>query len=795
MIHAHLLERSHLRWILIGLFIVLSWFFASAIHAAGWISQTADTDGFSLQGQDFYSATVGLAVGGSKIVKTSNSGVTWTQVTSGTSQTLYDVQYITELTAIAVGDNGTVLRTTDGGFLWTVISTPITNGLKGVDMASTTIGVAVGTSGKILRTTDSGLTWTSISSGTTATLYGVAFATSSIGYVVGSSGTVLKTTDGGSTWSTLTSGVTNTFLSVYAVPSSSTVWATGTSGTLRKSTDSGANWSSVTVTGVTQYIYDIDFAGSTGLIATAAGGSTSLLYRTTDSGANWSAETFIDAQASSYYDVDLYNSTERSAVGYAGGVSRYDGSYPSAPTEFTSTDEDNELNDPTPTLTWSASTDAHSDLINYEISIDSGAYASIGTGTSYTWPTALADGTHSFSLKARDHAGNPSLTSVSLSITIDTIAPTPGTPSPTTAIAGTPTTFTSLILGSMVSCGEYLDGVYLGTLSWGEDGLWTYTYTFATSGTYALVTTCTDYAGNVGSSAAASVVVAGPPDTTAPSVGSLTPTTATADSTVTLSASTTDAVGVSSCSLYIGGVLQGAMTVSGTSASVAYNFSAAGTYSAYASCRDAAGNTTAGATTSITISAAVVETEDDATDTGDTTTDTEADTSPATDEEVSNTSGEASPGDLVKLACPAAPDVNDPCKAVYFYATDGKRHAFPHEKVYFTWYTDFDDVMIVSAEFLASLPLGKNVTYHPGTRMVKFITMPTVFTVSRGGVLRPIASEDVAQSLYGENWNQHIDDISDTFFGNYTFGADVEVSADYDVDEEETGTDSINTNL
>lgn len=135
---------------------------------------------------------------------------------------------------------------------------------------------------------------------------------------------------------------------------------------------------------------------------------------------------------------------------------------------------------------------------------------------------------------------------------------------------------------------------------------------------------------------------------------------------------------------------------------------------------------------------------------------------------------------LVKLACALNATVNDPCRAVYYYATDGKRHAFPNDKVYFSWFMDFSTVKEVSVDFLASLTLGKNVTYRPGVKMVKFQTVPTVYAVAKGGVLRPISSEAVAASLYGSTWNKQIDDISDVFYGNYTIGASINSSADYD---------------
>lgn len=136
-------------------------------------------------------------------------------------------------------------------------------------------------------------------------------------------------------------------------------------------------------------------------------------------------------------------------------------------------------------------------------------------------------------------------------------------------------------------------------------------------------------------------------------------------------------------------------------------------------------------------------------------------------------------GSLIKLSCAAEADVNDPCKAVYYYGADLKRHAFTNERVYFTWYADFSGVRTVTQSAMSSISLGSNATYRPGVRMVKFISLPKVYAVSRNGLLRWVTSEATATSLYGTLWNQKIDDISDAFFTNYQFGADITSSGDY----------------
>jgi hypothetical protein len=75
--------------------------------------------------------------------------------------------------------------------------------------------------------------------------------------------------------------------------------------------------------------------------------------------------------------------------------------------------------------------------------------------------------------------------------------------------------------------------------------------------------------------------------------------------------------------------------------------------------------------------------------------------------------------------------------------------------------------------------LGKNISYRPGTRFVKFTTSPKVYAVEAGGVLRWIVSESLAADLFGREWNRNIDDISEAFYGDYRFGEQIDEVSDY----------------
>jgi hypothetical protein len=112
-------------------------------------------------------------------------------------------------------------------------------------------------------------------------------------------------------------------------------------------------------------------------------------------------------------------------------------------------------------------------------------------------------------------------------------------------------------------------------------------------------------------------------------------------------------------------------------------------------------------------------------------------------------------------------------KAVYYCGADGKRYVFPNDKTYFSWYTNFLDITTVSDATLAMIPLGGNVTYRPGVKMVKIQTDPKVYAVDHGGVLRWVTSAELAAGMYGSTWASKVDDISDAFFVNYTVGQSI----------------------
>lgn len=117
--------------------------------------------------------------------------------------------------------------------------------------------------------------------------------------------------------------------------------------------------------------------------------------------------------------------------------------------------------------------------------------------------------------------------------------------------------------------------------------------------------------------------------------------------------------------------------------------------------------------------------------------------------------------------------------AVYYLGEDGKRYVFPNDSVYFSWYSDFSGVTTITDEQLYSSQIGGNVTYKPGSKMVKITTDPKVYAVDKNGTLRWIVGENVASELYGADWARNVADIPDAFFTNYQVGSPVTSAADF----------------
>ncbi len=221
----------------------------------------------ALFAQDNSVACVGSSTG--SIYKTANGGGTWTKVYeySGSGQTFIDgIHFWDQNTGVAFGDPPfypdtsayVILRTTDGGSTWTQVTNgvPRVAGQAGVTMdfdaignnfmfASNTSSADTTTQRYVFRSTDRGLTWSSIPVPKAIGYFNLAFSDSLHGILNGTNGNCATTIDGGATWKVRYNSVAGG--SVAAVHGTGIYWSEGfyspDSGyAILKSTDFGDSW-------------------------------------------------------------------------------------------------------------------------------------------------------------------------------------------------------------------------------------------------------------------------------------------------------------------------------------------------------------------------------------------------------------------------------------------------------------------------------------------------------------------------------------------------------------------------
>lgn len=111
--------------------------------------------------------------------------------------------------------------------------------------------------------------------------------------------------------------------------------------------------------------------------------------------------------------------------------------------------------------------------------------------------------------------------------------------------------------------------------------------------------------------------------------------------------------------------------------------------------------------------------------------------------------------------------------AVYLAATDGRRYVFPNATQFLTWYKDFSSVTVVSDQALAGMPLGGNVLFKPGSRLIKTAFSPRIYAVGKGASLNWVTNADILAAVYGPQWERLVVTVDDALLADYPLGAPV----------------------
>lgn len=247
---------------------------------------------------DFFDPQIGLGISANGIYRTTDGGITFSQVLAGNATA---VAFLSSNIAVGIIDNNFV-RSIDGGVNWSTGSSA--DGRSHLQVVSTEVVLAWGRSGsfpdfddRVFRSGDGGQSWTDLGEimdpGTYSTSF--AFAVPDLQTVVATdgAGNMFQSTDAGISWSqtfTAPGGVLPGFFgsAVPVFPDAANGYFGYGAGFVIKSTDGGASWLQIS-SGTGKSLNDIArfdngdliAVGDEGTLLTNSGGNSSWLLQST----------------------------------------------------------------------------------------------------------------------------------------------------------------------------------------------------------------------------------------------------------------------------------------------------------------------------------------------------------------------------------------------------------------------------------------------------------------------------------------------------------------------------------
>lgn len=257
-----------------------------------------------------------------RVFRSTDAGQTWSDLGAILDRGAFSADpvftVVDAVTVVASNGNGDMFRSTDAGATWsqTFTSPGIQPGFLGSavpSFADASNGVYGYGAGFLIRTTDGGASWEQISSGTGQSLNDVARFADGRMIAVGDAGTVLRSA-GTAPW---TLGATFTAANLVAVDvvGAQDVVVVDQSGRVYRSSNGGDTWTAGAGTPPGLDAADLRFATPLDGWVAGSGFSGGALFHTTDGGDSWTPETsFLGA----YVAVDFEGSSGWAAN--AGGI-------------------------------------------------------------------------------------------------------------------------------------------------------------------------------------------------------------------------------------------------------------------------------------------------------------------------------------------------------------------------------------------------------------------------------------------------------------------------------------------
>lgn len=269
-----------------------------------WTEYFLSNSDLYITGMSIVDSSLGyLSMGSGRILKTIDGGKTWSFV-SQMSQMCYGIKFISSQTGYIftkynnLNYRGTrILKTTNAGISWTECFSDYSISLGKINFVTPSIGYSIGyntdTNGnyyhtKILKTTNSGLTWDSIASSLNISPSKTLFLVEQTGFISGSgynqANRILRTTNGGVSWGDT---LKRNLVDIRFTDASSGYFITGDS-TFARTTNAGANWTFSVIRNPTldynRHPNQLCFINqNTGVCV----GNLGLILRTENNGTNW----------------------------------------------------------------------------------------------------------------------------------------------------------------------------------------------------------------------------------------------------------------------------------------------------------------------------------------------------------------------------------------------------------------------------------------------------------------------------------------------------------------------------
>jgi photosystem II stability/assembly factor-like uncharacterized protein len=227
--------------------------------------------------------------------KTTDGGQTWQYQQFNFPQlenTVDKIWFTDSMVGYAISYR-TILKTQDSGDSWTIQTETINGVLKDIQFYNSQIGYTCGYGGTVYCTSDGGENWTRCGKGTTADLFDIDFTDENTGWTVGEYGTILHTKDGGNIWEkqNIPAECDSIFFRAVDFLDSERGWIAGEKYIL-KTENGGNNWHmqlKVELEDASGRFCDIKFLDenigfSVGRESLYGSG---MLYKTIDAGINW----------------------------------------------------------------------------------------------------------------------------------------------------------------------------------------------------------------------------------------------------------------------------------------------------------------------------------------------------------------------------------------------------------------------------------------------------------------------------------------------------------------------------